>query len=267
MLTLEDSILSKSSIDLTGKANLEFNLAHPTFAYIELGKWGSTLYLEPGYDLKVDLDTIKFPNLLFSGKGAEPNNYLFQTFAIYKTYESKGGKNFWQLNPKDLLVRLDSLEHDYANYYATNQNSKSLPESTRELVALKHSIGVIAIKEQCLMNHFLDSSYISQCPKQLLNISKEIPFDQKLIKYRLLDYVLALRGNFGLLKRSVTRYNRNQEVNFPKILSDSIEQNKKYTKGDNELLSAMNLIDEVELSPTIDSLFKRSSWHSNFTAR
>ncbi len=255
MLTLADSILSERQIDSTGKAALEFNLTQPTFAYIDFGKYGSSLYLEPSNDLKITVDTIQSPKILFTGNGAVPNNFLYQTAAIRKSYESKGGKYFSYLYPNDLILRLDSLEHDYANYHSTNQNSKSLPENTRELLTLKNNIGVIAIKEECLMVHYLDSSYISQCPKQLLNISNEIPFDQKPIKYRLLDYVLALRGNLGLLKRNVTRYNRNHEANFPKILSDSIEQNKKYTKGDKELLNAMILIDEVELTPTIDSLF------------
>lgn len=262
MLTFEPILLSEAKFDSTGRATLEFNLPHPTFAFFELGKKWVSLYLEPGYDLELNLDTLNENAIRFSGKGAEANNYLVQSQRIYKTYRQRGGKNFWELTPFELIGRLDSLRKDYASFHLRYCDSTNLSKSTSLILELNNKLMLISFKQNFLLTHSIDSAVKDQYPEQLLNISKEITFEDDLLSYRMDNYALVLYWYLELeLKRpslESKKRTENTDELIPAIINDSIAKDKKYPAGVKEFLIVNNIYSSMKrsgLTPVTDSLF------------
>lgn len=260
MVNPESIIISEAKIDSTGKATLEFNIPGPTFAYFELGSRGVSLYLEPGYDLKVILDTIRDKTISFSGKGSEPNNYNSQISKIYKTFERKGF--FGELTPYQFIARLDSLRNDFASFHLRYCDSTNLAKRTSRILELNNKLMLISFKQNFLLIHPIDSTSNDQYPEQLLNISKEIPFDDDLLSFRMDNYAMVLLFYLDLeIKKPCRDGNKgikNIDELEPAIINDSILKNRKYTEGVREFLIGRNIYSAMKssgLTPVLDSLF------------
>ena len=260
MLDFRSSVLlSEAKIDSTGRTTLEFSLPHPTFAYFELGKQWVRLFLEPGYDLTVTLDTLNENATGFSGEGAEANNYLAQSRCILNTY----GKDFYKLTSFELINRIDSVKKDFAAFHSGYCDSIHLSKNLSRILELDNRIGLLCHELDFLNAHARDSLMKNQYPGQLLNISAEIPYEDDLLRYRNNLYAMSLSMNLNLERTRLSLENKNGAANFdeiePAILNDSISRNKKYTAGVKEYLFARNIFSTMKssgLTPVPDSLFK-----------
>ena len=75
------------------------------------GQERTKIYLKPGYDLKLYLDTKQFDETLkYEGKGAGVNNYLAKKFLLEESFGSKTYYGYFaKLDEKDFLHLVDSL--------------------------------------------------------------------------------------------------------------------------------------------------------------
>jgi len=90
------------------------------------------IYLEPKDSLLIRLNTLNFDeSLVFSGKGAERNNFLLDCFMDAET-ENKRFYEYYMLNPTDFSKVVDSLEtvmlKKYDEFYSRNR------EETKEFL-------------------------------------------------------------------------------------------------------------------------------------
>lgn len=76
-LTYQVGIADSAELDKAGNFSMSFNWPAPYPAELLHGEEVTSLFLSPGYDLKVSLDTKQFDETVkYTGKGADVNNYL-----------------------------------------------------------------------------------------------------------------------------------------------------------------------------------------------
>ena len=270
MLNLTDTLLSEANFDSLGEAKLEFKLSNPMFASIELGKKWIGLYLEPGYNLKLVADQITDNSISFSGKGAEPNNYIFQVNKIYRGYEFKGGKYLWELTPNQYVTRLDSLLIETKNFHIRYCDSTNMEKKLCQILELNDRLYLISQKMNYLLSHHLDKSSGEVVPEQLLGTVKEIPLDDDLLKYQMFSYAIALKMYFNW--EEWTPFWRSEKGNNDPInINDRIEKDIRFPAGIKEHFIATNIVHQMQwdgkFTSVIDSLvnnFKHKYPLSNY---
>jgi thiol-disulfide isomerase/thioredoxin len=84
--------LIMGKLDSSGLFNIGIDLDEPASFYFEHGDEWEKIYLEPGMELIISLNTESFDETLkFEGKGAVYNNYLREKFLLVEKIESSGG--------------------------------------------------------------------------------------------------------------------------------------------------------------------------------
>jgi hypothetical protein len=78
--------------------------------YFKHGREHQYLYLEPADSLLIRINTLSFDeSIVFSGKGAERNNFLLDCF-IDGERDEKNFYDYYLLNPSDFKQKIDSIE-------------------------------------------------------------------------------------------------------------------------------------------------------------
>ena len=261
LLNLSDTLLSIAKFDSTGKATLEFKLSYPMFASIELGDRWIGLYVEPNYNLILNVDQKSDNAVSFSGNGAEPNNYLFQVNKIFRKYEFKDGKRLVELTPISVVNRFDSLIMDIKNYRIRYFDSTNMTKKTMQILEFNDRLCVISQKMDYLISHHIDKSNREFIPEQLKGAVQEIPFDEDLLKYRMFSYAIVLKMYFDLEECTPFWITEKDNKNNPKIINDRIEKDKRFPADIKELLTATNILHQMKLdgrnTPEIDSIFNK----------
>ena len=262
MVSPETYSLSEANTDPSGKAVFEFDSPHPIFASIELGNQWTAIYLEPGYDLKINLDTIPEKEIVFSGKGADPNNYMSGSHVIYKPYQHRGGKYLWELTPSQFAERLDSLKNDFANFHSRFCDSTHLAKRISRILEMNNHLNLISFRQNYLLAHKRDCTTMGQLPVQLTDISKEIPFEDDLLNYHMDNYGMVLSWFLELDFENPLSEKYKAIKNFkeliPRLINDNIVKNTKYPAVVKEFLLARNIYCQMDYNregPVIDSLF------------
>ena len=262
MVSPETTSLSEAKIDPSGNAVFEFDLPHPVFASMELGKQWVALYLEPGYDLKINLDTIPEKEIVFSGKGTDPNYYLSRSHVIYKPYEHRGGKYLWELTPSQFVVRLDSLKNDFATFHLRFCDSTHLSESISGILEMNNRLNLISFRQNYLLAHRQDITSSGHLPVLLTNISKDIPFEDDLLNYHIDNYGMVLSWYLELdIENPLSeKYKGTKDFKelIPRLINDSLEKYSEYPAVVKEFLLARNIYCQMDYNregTVIDSLF------------
>jgi thiol-disulfide isomerase/thioredoxin len=182
----ENILLNESNLDLKDKP-VDINLERPVFATLKVDETYHQIYLEPGFDMKINLDIQdESMSLSYSGDGSETNNYLEQSSQIIT--------EFYRLNPtwfqSDLRFfknKLDSIELNLKSALAKHD----LDQKTLEILKTKNQITLINLKQQ----HRLINSdaYLVENPSDSLpKLSEDIPFDPRFLELSILDYAQVL---------------------------------------------------------------------------
>ena len=114
------------SANLTdGSFELNFDLEKPQYFTFKHGEESSTIYLEPGDDVKLTLDPKQFDeSIRLSGKGAEESNYLFSKYLVdeklWEDYQS-----VYKLGTSEFLQEVegfyDKMKTNLDDYAVKNQ--------------------------------------------------------------------------------------------------------------------------------------------------
>ncbi len=206
LYTLEQVIIHESKTDSLGNSSFEVTVQRPMFANIQIGKKYGEVYLASGYDLAIEeVDQAYHVPLLFSGKGAEINNYVSWVNSNVEKIKWANGRGVAQLEYSEFLHRFNSLKTTITDFHKRYTDSVQLTNETTAMLEYKNYIKFLGVAQEFkfykLNNSFHEkrealengTEYVkAQVPKEFDEIANKIPFDTSLITNGHGDYQMLL---------------------------------------------------------------------------
>ncbi len=259
MLSTRSDTVAHIKLDSTGKGILSFPLAKSSFVSFQMGQRYITLYLEPEYNLQMDINS--HGNIQFKGRGAEIANYSNQKSLIIAKFNRSGGKFFFELESGAFIKRLDSLKSSYKELLQTYKDNVKIPANI--LTILKKQIEIELL--MLIQSHALDNyknKKTEDIPEPFKNINNKIPFDNTLLDANLLSYGIILNDYINHRLMDLLEGKTQKEIalinnRFPILVEERII-NYKYPIAFEEFFLAKNVDKELALrgpTPVTDSIF------------
>ncbi|WPP50818.1 TlpA family protein disulfide reductase [Catalinimonas niigatensis] len=264
-----DSVLGLVQLDTQGVGEITLHLTEPMLAYMNVQDQGTVLYLTPGDDLNILVDTTAENKVSFAGSGALANNYLLRTGAIRDKMAWSSEQPIWQLEPNAFITRLDSMRDAFEDFHTRYSDSVKLPENLDMLLKHKNRLELITLKENYILVHYAE---LTENPVlwEKLNTERtkdtnyEVPMDTAFLREALLkyDYSFALDMYLDIqvvwpLYQQMDSPAEEAKDQLP-LLSDQEIRDKEYPAAIKEFLIAKNTHEWMMgqgITPVTDSLF------------
>ena len=270
-------ILGEENLDPGDTANLELDVLNLFMANIQIGDINKIIFLEPGYDLTISIEGDSLnKKLIFTGKGADANNYLSQVSSIYDKVWKRGIANLELVN---FLARYDSIKTELENFHKDYIDTHTLSSEVTELLENTNTIQLLKMR-MVYAFHLHNSALADQLyafrdkksiepfvmPSELKDVVTEIPFDTTFFKMELYGYRdLLIYYMMEIENQHVIVENWNKpKPNLP-IESDQMIKEGNYPSTIQEFFVARNInscMREQGITPQIDSLY--SDFKRNF---
>ena len=171
-------------LDSTGYFAVEFNLENPGFYSFRHGGENSTMYLYPGYEINITLETGEFDETLtYEGPGSEYNNYLAGLYLLDEDLAKE--------NPYQERYLADAPTFAAKAAYDTSQKIKYAKQ-----IGQKMKLDQEFVEEQCmgfryeeyiaLADYPMGAAYYQEIdiedievPEGYLTIGDELPMDNE----------------------------------------------------------------------------------------
>ncbi len=218
--------LAKTTLDVEGNAVVEIHLSKPTFVGITIGNKGGTGYLMPNDNVALSIDLKDEKSIYtFTGKGAEANNYLAQSGAVFSEYLRFNGKQINEWEPEIFASRLAVMEKAFADFHQNYMSKSSLPQNTSNLLKISTSIIPLFFKKNYIMAYFNTPEEKEKMPEMLKKVYGEIPFSDELLKAKYSEYASVLTYHFydladPFFKGKTRKRKESFILNFPTMRSE-----------------------------------------------
>jgi thiol-disulfide isomerase/thioredoxin len=203
---LDQVSLAETKIDSLGNGSLRFIISEPTFAYYQAGNIRGELYLTPGDKLRVSLsDSSQNQSLIFFGKGADVNNYIYKCSQLADKIKAANGEYIDQLDIPRFSKLYDSLKSALDFFHKSYIDSTRIQKSLISLLEKKNTISLLCIRQTyafILQNNSLNQQFNDiqngkqitrfKWPVEFDNVTEEVPFNITFIRLGLLDYTNLL---------------------------------------------------------------------------
>lgn len=238
--------LAKTTLDAEGNAVLEIQLSQPIFVGIKIGNKGGTGYLMPNDNVGLSIDLKDEKSIYtFTGKGAEANNYLAQSGAVFSEYFRFNGKpiNGWE--PEIFASRLAVMEKAFADFHQNYMSKSSLPQNTGKLLEASTRMAPLSFKKNYIMAYFNTPEEKEKMPELLKKVYGEIPFSDELLKAKHNEYASVLTYHFydladPFFKGKTPEEKRVIYLQFPNYADQKIKKGN-YSATVKEFLLAKNV--------------------------
>lgn len=256
--SLQEIRLASTPIDSMGKGRCQLILTTPTFSLIEIGALSREIYLEPGFDLVITLDTAKTSNQLrFAGNGSAINNNLQTTFSITEKIKEWEGSYIGFAEPAVFTNRLDTLRKRYGNLQQQYNDSSGISTSHLELTRRQQEINLLCLEQEYRVLQKSNSPGQRPLPADFIGRSENIPFDSSFFSLHSSSYNFLLQLYlFNKVYNPMTEQKPDAEY---VLNSDSIIRKGEYPGVIKEYLQASNVrywLETNGISPSTTSIFK-----------
>ena len=281
---LEQEIIKESMTDSLGQCNLDVSQLKPEFVSIQIGGKYSQIYLEPDFDLAITErgKDYQIP-LLFSGKGAEINNYISFVNSTIEKIKWLRGKGIIELSNEQFRSRVDSLKQVINQYHEHYMDSVDLPDKTVDMLLSRNKIKFIGIGQEykfynlnSAMNRKWEALRKGEKFKEthvsleLDNLVDKMPIDTTLLEY--IEYKEALNFYWHTAIRMPVydKVGPDGLHNPLQLMTNDIIRKAEFPKPIREVLMALDLqywFAALGITPETDSVFndfKRSFGYSNY---
>jgi hypothetical protein len=264
MLTFEPTNLAESEPDSSGKNTLSFNLPSPTIAFLTMGEFNHPLYLSPGYNIEITVDSLPSKITSILGSGLAANNYLLEVAAIRKNYDNSGGKSFFDLEPDAFLARLDSLEFSLQKLHQQHRTSPdTVPEDIAAFLKKRNEIFLLQLKQDYAFMRYMGAGKEVEIPEKLQNLAEQIPLDKNLLCRGMYEYALLLHmyletSIYGLIWDNIQHHQIDSIKALVPVQSINNINKGSYPPAFREFFLAKNidrLMREIGMSPVLDSVY------------
>ncbi len=179
--------LAGSQINASGNAVLLLSLTKPAFAEIRIGNKKTDLYLSPGDDLRLEVDLTN-PNFTFTGKGAEANNYLWQSAVIQDKKFRYKNQYINELNTNEFIIRLDTMAKALKAFHSWYVSKHPLPKNVSTLLKANNELLVLSFAQNYADAYFGSFAAKDKMPPPLKQLTNTIFFDTTLLYSGLINY-------------------------------------------------------------------------------
>ncbi len=155
-------------------------MTKPTFAEIRIGNKKSDLYLSPGDDLRLEVDLTN-PNFTFTGKGAEANNYLWQSAVIQDKKFRYKNQYINELNANEFVIRLDTMAKALKAFHSRYVSKHPLPKKVSTLLKANNELLVLAFAQNYADAYFGSFATKDKMPPRLKQLTNTLFFDTTLL--------------------------------------------------------------------------------------
>lgn len=259
MLSLDFMPTAELKLDSAGQGVLNLPIDKPQFIMLHVGNLQSELYVEPGYNLNINMDTANV--LRYTGVGADVNGYLSKAISFEKKIEEVKGGYLTQLSYEEFLPAIDSLSELLGRFHGQFVDSAKLPNRMAHLLESRNSIRLLQLRQAFQFNYAVTHDF--NLPPGL-NIFDKIPYDSTLLGLGSLTYGLLLHMNIHMQKifrlhgATTPEEVKRIENEMPRLTRNKIEQDNTLSPELKGFLLAKNIhfwMNELGISPGLDSLY------------
>lgn len=165
---------------------VSFKILKPTFATLLWAGKRQVIFLEPGYDLKIEL---REGQLSFSGNGAHQNNYLVQATKLREQIEMRDSTNLLMLDPARFRERVEFLEQALADFHKQFSDSTNVSSKYVDVLGQWNRISVACIRQNYNFNYGTMNKF--QIPDSM-RVDDKVYADTLMLDYNMLDFAMLL---------------------------------------------------------------------------
>lgn len=248
------NIISKTTLDSNGTGLLLFPLQAPTFAQLKINSFEYTIYVGPGYDLEINES--EEGSIIYTGNGADINNYLSGISKLQKEIENRNGKNIAELTSSQFRSRLDSLVSAFDNFHNHFVDSMQMQANLVTLLLLRNKMRILLLRQAFQWNYGARHDF--DIPDEI-NMAKEIPYDSVLLNSGMLEYMLMMHMNINMIAKTLLRNTTTIEESKEAALRINKEiQNERYSQYFKSFMLAKNIdywMNQFGANYPIDTLY------------
>jgi thiol-disulfide isomerase/thioredoxin len=268
LVNYEDIELFASMADSAGKSTLEFELPHALFAQIKSGSLTVPLYLTPGDQLNIFIDST---GVRFAGDGAKINEYLRQTAAIRRRYDWHNGVPALTLGAQKFLSIRDSIQQATDVLLEKLIVESNPGRDVQTILRARNKMNLLLLQQNYAFMHYGTDTSNPDLPVSIREAITDIPFDTLALKTNLYEYGMAMPG-YLQSEIYASLYDDHQALDsdslartFP-ILADKKIREGKYPRQLKELLLAKNIVyclDMDGITPALEAAYNQFKSESN----
>jgi len=248
------NVISKTTLDSSGTGLLLFTVPAPTFAQLKIGSSESTIYVEPGYDLEINES--EEGSIVYSGTGANINNYLWGISKLQEKIENRNGKSIAELTSPHFQFRLDSLLSAFDQFHNHFAHSVQMQSNLVSVLLARNKIRILLLRQAFQWNYGARHNF--DIPAEM-DMSKEIPYDSVLLNSGMLEYMLMMHMNINMIANTLLRNTTSIEESKEVALRLNQEiKNEKYSQYFKSFMLAKNIdywMNQFGANYPIDSLY------------
>lgn len=257
LLNFGEIKFSEAKTDSAGNALLEFDLDRPLFGYLKCGEKFAPLYLTPGDDLKISMDSSRF-----SGAGAVIDEYLQKSDAIRNAFSSK---NPAQADPATFSKIKDSLETASTSLLQKLISSNKITPAEQQLLTKKNEMSLRFFQQNYVDGHFGGEIGNPDIPISIKKAVTEIPFDTICLRSNMFEYGF-LWARYLQTEIYADIYKKHQGLDADSITGIVITQSDKrirendYPAAFKDFFIAKNIdywVNQEGISPSLETIYKR----------
>jgi len=189
------------------------------YFYFSDGREQAELFLFPGDSLHIALDTKKFDeSIVYSGSGAEKNNYLVQKFLKEEAVGSSSAELF-SLNPTDFKSKFKKHTEELEK----ELNSSKAEEAFKEIEKRNLNYGYLSLMAQYPDAHLYFTGKSPELPEDFLSELDGISYDNE-ADYELIPFYKDLIINKYMIDVEKAKSSEELEAMVAKIKSKPIKE-------------------------------------------
>lgn len=260
MLNYGEMVLERAEGNLEDSTSFKFALNKSTFATISINETSFPVFLEPGYDLRLELNDNK---IRYSGQGAKVNNYLAMTNTLVEQFFQSNGE-FWRLDLSSFEQLASNLQAELTQFHQAYTDTTSLSLPLQDLLQSRNELISLDLSQQYLVINQFVGARRDSLPESIKQTIASVPLEAQYLDLHLPVYArvldLYLRGemqSFPIEEDEPEKVDALQAT-FPR-LSHELIRKKDLDPALQDYFWAKNIdhwLGLQSLSPTIDSLYQ-----------
>ena len=185
VLYKDDKVIDTASLDTNNRFHFKLDSINDGLYYFVHSPEEQYVYLEEGDSILMRLNTVEFDeSLIFSGKGAEVNNFLIEMFLMNED-EEKLVYDYYKLDPAAFTHKVDSLREMKNVQLANFLEEHPISEDAEEIIHASIDFINYQQKEQYPYMHkmLLHEKVYKELPDSLTGYRSGVNLNNKKLSY------------------------------------------------------------------------------------